>query len=165
MHLTITVQKHAKYNVLNSFIREYVRNVDHANWSRSSRTQFGLSINVWRLAGDTLNFICNFLYCNHQVHRDYLITLYYVNTAFGCVYEYFLTSLTTNIDCFTQQLYRCILYSIEALCFLWGWKCKKALCSACGRNCMFVLFKRAVINPLAYTDVPETAGLARSINP
>ena len=45
-------------------------------WTRSSRTQFGMSINVWRLAGDTLNITCNFLYCNHQVHRDFLITLY-----------------------------------------------------------------------------------------
>jgi hypothetical protein len=35
-----------------------------------------LSINVWRLAGDTLNITCNFLYCNHQVNRDFLITLY-----------------------------------------------------------------------------------------
>jgi hypothetical protein len=35
-----------------------------------------VSINVWRLAGDTLNITCNFLYCNHQVHRDFLITLY-----------------------------------------------------------------------------------------
>jgi hypothetical protein len=38
-------------------------------WKRSSRTQFGVSINVLRLAGDTLNITCNFLYCNHQVHR------------------------------------------------------------------------------------------------
>jgi hypothetical protein len=37
--------------------------------------QFGMSINVWRLAGDTLNITCNFLYCN-QVHRDFLTTLY-----------------------------------------------------------------------------------------
>jgi hypothetical protein len=35
-----------------------------------------VSINVWRLAGDTLNITCNFLYCNHQVHRDFLFTLY-----------------------------------------------------------------------------------------
>jgi hypothetical protein len=33
-------------------------------------------IYVWRLAGDTLNITCNFLYCNHQVHRDFLNTLY-----------------------------------------------------------------------------------------
>jgi hypothetical protein len=31
-----------------------------------------VSITVWRLAGDTLNITCNFLYCNHQVHRDFL---------------------------------------------------------------------------------------------
>jgi len=40
-------------------------------------TQFSVSINVWRLAGDTLNITCNFLYCNHQVHRYFLITLYF----------------------------------------------------------------------------------------
>jgi hypothetical protein len=44
-------------------------------WTWSSRTQFGVSINVWKLAGDTLNSTCNFLYCKHQVHRDFLITL------------------------------------------------------------------------------------------
>jgi len=31
--------------------------------------------------GDTLNITSNFLYCNHQVHRDFLITLYIVNVA------------------------------------------------------------------------------------
>jgi hypothetical protein len=36
-----------------------------------------VSINVWRLARYTLNNTCNFLYCNHQVHRDFLITLYF----------------------------------------------------------------------------------------
>jgi GTPase len=45
-------------------------------WTRSLRTQFGVSINVWRLAGDTLNITCNFLYRNHKVHRDFLIILY-----------------------------------------------------------------------------------------
>jgi hypothetical protein len=45
-------------------------------WTRSSRTQFGVSINIWRLAGNTLNITCNFLYCNHQVHRNFLIALY-----------------------------------------------------------------------------------------
>jgi hypothetical protein len=42
----------------------------------SSRTQFGVSINVWRLAGETLTITCKFLFCNHQVRRDFLITLY-----------------------------------------------------------------------------------------
>jgi hypothetical protein len=39
--------------------------------TRFPRTQFGVSINVWGLAGDTLNITCNFLYCNYQVHRDF----------------------------------------------------------------------------------------------
>jgi len=64
-------------------ITEYIRNVDLMwtllYWTLSSRTQFGMSINVWGLAGDTLNITCNFLYCNHQVHRDFLITLYLGN--------------------------------------------------------------------------------------
>jgi hypothetical protein len=39
----------------------------------------GVSVSwPWRLAGDTLYITCNFLYCNHQVHRDFLITLYIV---------------------------------------------------------------------------------------
>jgi hypothetical protein len=29
-----------------------------------------VSINVWRLAGDTLSITCNFLCCNHQVYKD-----------------------------------------------------------------------------------------------
>jgi hypothetical protein len=40
------------------------------------REQSSACRNVWRLAGDTLNITCNFLYCNHQVHRDFLISLY-----------------------------------------------------------------------------------------
>jgi hypothetical protein len=32
-------------------------------------------IKVWGLAKNTLNNTCNFLYYNHQVHRDFLITL------------------------------------------------------------------------------------------
>jgi hypothetical protein len=45
-------------------------------WTVSAGTQCGVSINVWRVVGDTLNITCNFLYCNHQVHRDFLITLF-----------------------------------------------------------------------------------------
>jgi hypothetical protein len=46
-------------------------------WTLFSRTQFGVSINIWRLGGgDTLNITCNFLYYNHQVHTDFMITLY-----------------------------------------------------------------------------------------
>jgi hypothetical protein len=47
-------------------------------WTRSLRTQFDVSINVWRLAEESLNITCNFLYCNHQLHRDFLITLCFV---------------------------------------------------------------------------------------
>jgi hypothetical protein len=44
---------------------------------------FGVSINVWSLGGgSTLNIACNFLYCNHQVHRDFLITLYAHSVSF-----------------------------------------------------------------------------------
>jgi hypothetical protein len=39
-------------------------------------------MNVWRLVGNTLNITCNFLYCNHQVHRDFLITLYILVNVF-----------------------------------------------------------------------------------
>jgi hypothetical protein len=38
-----------------------------------------VSVNVCRLAGDTLNITCNFLYCNHKVHRDLLLTLYNIS--------------------------------------------------------------------------------------
>jgi hypothetical protein len=51
-------------------------------WTRSSRTQFSVSIDVWRLLGHTWNITRNFLYCNHQVHRDFLITLYIYNIRF-----------------------------------------------------------------------------------
>jgi hypothetical protein len=58
-------------------IAEYIRNVDCAILNTVFlRTQFSVSINVRRLAGDILNSTCNFLYCNHQVHREFLITLY-----------------------------------------------------------------------------------------
>jgi hypothetical protein len=91
-------------NDLKMAVKEYIRNVDRVilrtvlYQTRSSRTQFGMSINVWRLAGDTLNITCNFLYCNHQVHRDFLITLY--NTS---VFNYNtgITGIQTDVNnCF-----------------------------------------------------------------
>jgi hypothetical protein len=33
-----------------------------------------VSINVWRLAGDTLNITCNFLYCNNQLQRNPVVS-------------------------------------------------------------------------------------------
>jgi hypothetical protein len=47
-------------------------------WTSSLRTQFGVSINVWGLVGDTLNSTHNSLCHNHQVHRDFLIILHIV---------------------------------------------------------------------------------------
>jgi hypothetical protein len=58
-------------------------------WTRFSRTQFGVSINVWRLAGDTVNITCNFLYYIHQVHRDFLITRYFVLLLWNYYYYYY----------------------------------------------------------------------------
>ena len=51
---------------LKMVITEYIRDVDRAILNTSSRIQFGVAIAVWRLAGDTCNIACNFLYCNHQ---------------------------------------------------------------------------------------------------
>jgi hypothetical protein len=59
-------------------ITDYIRNVDHAKLNTVFENTVQHSINVWKLAGDTLNITCNFLYCNHQVHRDFLITLYFL---------------------------------------------------------------------------------------
>jgi len=57
-------------------------------WTRSSRTQFGVSINVWRLAVDTINITCNFLYCNHLVYWNFLITLYNCrNHSLNCIQQ------------------------------------------------------------------------------
>jgi hypothetical protein len=55
-----------------------------------------VSKNVWRLAGDSLNNTCNFLYCNHQEHRHFMNTLY-INIS--------LIS-SQNEKCATQKLCR-----------------------------------------------------------
>jgi hypothetical protein len=67
-------------------------------WTRPSRTQFGMSINVWRLVADTMNITCNFLYSNHWVHRDFLITLYNETIFFAvvCSKWHIFTNTTTN---------------------------------------------------------------------
>jgi hypothetical protein len=50
------------------------------------RVHSSASTNVWRLAEDILNITCHFLYCNHQVHRDFLINLYNtLRVPTGCV--------------------------------------------------------------------------------
>jgi hypothetical protein len=41
-----------------------------------------VSINIWRLDGNNLNIACTLLYCNHQMHRDFLIILYLSHTVY-----------------------------------------------------------------------------------
>jgi hypothetical protein len=50
--------------------------ITHLKLGITDGVSVSMSINVWRLVGDTLNITRYFLYCNHQVHRDFLITLY-----------------------------------------------------------------------------------------
>jgi hypothetical protein len=58
-------------------ITEYIRNVDRAIlYTVAENTVRRANKRLWRLAGEALNITCNFLYCNHQVHKDFLITLY-----------------------------------------------------------------------------------------
>jgi hypothetical protein len=54
--------------------------------------------NIWRLAGDTLNITCNFLYCNHQMHRDFLITLYYYALLMRWYNEHSTTPNTSSYE-------------------------------------------------------------------
>jgi len=73
-------------------------------WTPSSRTQFGVSINVWRLAGDTLKITCNFLYCNHQVHRDcFFITLYILIVMY--LPFWYSVSLCRSVYCLCVNVY------------------------------------------------------------
>jgi hypothetical protein len=83
MHLMITVKNVQKYfkqfQSLTMAIAEYIRNVDRAILNtdfENTVRRVNKCLETGR--GDTLNITCNFLYCNHQVHRDFLITLYYI---------------------------------------------------------------------------------------
>jgi hypothetical protein len=67
-------------------ITESIRNVDRAILNMVFENTVRRSINVWRLAGDTLNITCNFLYCNNQVYKDVLITLYIHIYVCVCVF-------------------------------------------------------------------------------
>jgi hypothetical protein len=77
----ITIQKKTCSNILKISITYHDNVVIKDNrwrWCASSVPRaLAVSINVWRLAGDTLNVTSDFLYCNHQVHRYFLITLYF----------------------------------------------------------------------------------------
>jgi hypothetical protein len=56
-------------------ITEYIRNVDRAILNTVFENTVRRVNKYLEMAGDTLNITCNFLYCNHQVHRDFFITL------------------------------------------------------------------------------------------
>jgi hypothetical protein len=80
VHLTITVQRNKPNNLWFEDGHQMIHSecgLHYTDWTMSSKTHFGVSINVRRLARDSLNITCNFLYCNHQVQRDFLIILYY----------------------------------------------------------------------------------------
>ena len=77
VHLTITVQ----YNPhttddLKMAITEYIRNVDHAILNTVSENTVRRVNKCLETGGVILNITCNFLYCKHRVHRDFLINLY-----------------------------------------------------------------------------------------
>ena len=57
-------------------ITEYIRNVDRVTPDTVFENTVRRVNKCLETGGDTLNITCNFLYCNHQVHRDFLITLY-----------------------------------------------------------------------------------------
>jgi hypothetical protein len=57
-------------------ITEYIWNVDCAILNTVFENTDRRVNKVWRLAGDALNITCKFLYCDHQVHKDFLINVY-----------------------------------------------------------------------------------------
>jgi hypothetical protein len=93
-------------------------------WTWSLRTQFGVSVNVWKLLGDTLNITtCNFLHCNHQVHGDFLIALYIYCTVSGQVYLnpfYFPNFINTSmVTCELSRQEQCCMWCSSFNC-CWG---------------------------------------------
>jgi hypothetical protein len=88
---------------LKMVITEYIRNADRAIVNTVFENTVR-RVNIWRLAGGTLNITCNFLYCNHQVHRDFLITLYiYIYTHTVVLYIYIYTHTHTHTQ--SQPIY------------------------------------------------------------
>ena len=78
-HLTITVNKNPhSIDDMKMAITEYIRNVDRAVLNTVFENTFRHVNKCLETGGGHLNITCNFLDCNHQVHRDFLITLHYV---------------------------------------------------------------------------------------
>jgi hypothetical protein len=57
-------------------VTEYIRNVDRVLLNTIFENTVRRVNKYLETGGGHLNITCNFLYCNHQVHRDVLITLY-----------------------------------------------------------------------------------------
>jgi hypothetical protein len=58
-----------KIGDLKMAITKDIRNVDRAILNTVFENTVRRANKVWRLAEDTLNITCNFMYCNHQVYR------------------------------------------------------------------------------------------------
>ena len=74
VHLTITVQK--KTDDFKMAITEYIWNVHRTILNMVFKNTVRRVNKCLDTGGGTLNRTWKFLYCNHQVHSDFLITLY-----------------------------------------------------------------------------------------
>jgi hypothetical protein len=72
VHLLITVIKGDKKMA----ITEYIRNADRAILNTVFENTVRCVNKCIETGGGHFEHYCNFLYCNYQVHRDILITLY-----------------------------------------------------------------------------------------
>jgi hypothetical protein len=77
VHLMITVQKTRK-NIFKKF--QSIRNADRAVLNTVFEDTVRRVNKCLETGGGHLNITGNFLYCNHRVHRDFLITLYMTKT-------------------------------------------------------------------------------------
>jgi hypothetical protein len=78
------------------------------------RTLFGVSINIWRLAGDILKITCSFPYCNHHVHREFLITLYIWTICLASSRESTFCYDLAQPDCDSSVLSKTLLVSFTS---------------------------------------------------
>jgi hypothetical protein len=75
-------------------ITEYIQNVYRAILNTVFENTFRRVNKGLETGGGYLNITCNFLYCNHQVHRDFLITL---NNG-DCAYANGFLALAESLD-------------------------------------------------------------------
>jgi len=73
VNLTITEHKN---DDLKMVITEYIRNLGRATLHTAFENTVRRVNKCLETGGDTLNITCKFLYCNYQVHRDFLNILY-----------------------------------------------------------------------------------------